>query len=206
MEKKTLLALVLIMLVFWISNEFIWKSKPVTETNQPVTNETIEETEEPAELPVEEVENVINESNLEEIQNDIDINNDLVLENDHISIKFSNQGALITSAIVKDFTNKESGEAVQLVPDGQNLFNIKLTDAQGSSHLLTNKVFSYKFIENGQGITFTLPMNGGYLHKTFVIKDRYDIDATIQTESLDLTEYNLKLDSVSCQPPKREIA
>lgn len=195
MEKKTILALILIMLVFWISNEFLWKPKAVKnqDPNNVATTEKVDQETEPVKtIP----QSTTTENMIEEIvETDIEINNDLILENDKMTVTFSNKGAVITSIVIKDYTFKETGQPVQLIPVDQELFDLELSLDNGNSFKLANRVFNYEFTNNFRGITFNLPLENGFLTKTFLLKDFYDLSASIKTQSLELDSYTLNFDS-----------
>jgi hypothetical protein len=106
MDKRTLLALFLILIVFWISSEFIWKKNiPQQTTVQPLEN--TEQTTIPPQTDSTQNTGLLSEGNevvtpIEITQTDIEIVDNIVLQNDLITLKFSNLGAVITAIELTD--------------------------------------------------------------------------------------------------------
>ncbi len=94
MDKKTLLAVLLILVVFWLSSEFIWKRKAI-QTQQETTTENVIQASNQIAEPNDLNSTPLNETEITVLDNDIDINNNIVLENELIKLKFSHDRKMI---------------------------------------------------------------------------------------------------------------
>ena len=196
MDKKTILALILIMVVFWISNELIWKKQkqpqPVP-TREPIPTE-VEKKEEVKE-DIHEIEtltdNIFSTSELE-----ADIENDIKIENDYVIFTFSNKGGLINSVLLKKFFLSDHETFVNLIPQDHNLLNIQLETQDENIINLSNQVFQYHISENKDQVFFLLQTENGTIEKIFTLTDEYNLDFNFNIEGFEnITSYQLALDS-----------
>ncbi len=173
MDKKTLLAVLLILVVFWLSSEFLWKNKNTQQAQQQTTEENVtNQTVEPSNL-----DQTIQETETEIIamDNDININNNIVLENDLIKITFSNKGAVINSIQLHDFFMKDKVSLVELLNENGSILNTKLTDTAGNISNYSNVPFQYELNEASRKITFISNTEKGTYKKTFTLSDDYQV-------------------------------
>jgi YidC/Oxa1 family membrane protein insertase len=196
MEKKTILALVLIMIIFWISNEFIWKKQ----AQQPVTEEpavTSEEVIDPVDEEVkEEAIETSSELKITPTDPDLNVNDDILLENETIAITFSNLGGVITSVIMKDYFFNDQLTNVDLIPADEDIFNIELETEDENRINLSRQVFDYLITENGSSITFSLSSDAGTIYKKYTLNNNYNISLRISTENFSqLSSYVISMDS-----------
>jgi len=180
MDKKTLLAVLLILVVFWISSEFIWKRKDTQTQQDPNTENVIEsssQTTEPADINSTPL-NPENEIQL--IDTNIEINNNIVLENELIRLSFSNKGAVISSIQLKDFYMKDKVTLVELLNENSSLLNCKLTDSVGNISNYSNVPFQYELNAVNSKVTFISNTEKGTIKRIFTLSDDYHVSMETQ--------------------------
>jgi len=194
MDKKTLLAVLLILVVFWLSSEFLWKNKKAQTAQQPLTEETVAtqnqvaETSKPDETRV--------ETEIIALDNDIEINNNIVLENELIKIIFSNKGGVIHSVKLKDFYLKDKTTYVELLTENSKILGMKLTDTSGNISNYTEIPFNYELNGVSQIVTFTSNTEKGTFKKIFKLSDDYQLNLETQlNEFADMSGYEIDIDS-----------
>lgn len=195
MEKRTLLALLLIMAIFWISNEFIWKKSAPAQDPPDVSESTV--------LPAsKETAPDVTPSNISgslpettQSRTDYEIRDDLVLENEHIRLVLSNLGAVITSIQLKNYHLYDPAQYLELLPPDQTMLNIELENNEGRIINLANQVFQYDIITAGQSISFTWFSDSGHFTKTFTLQDGYRLALENRSTGLEfLSAYRLSMD------------
>jgi len=195
MEKRTLIALVLIMIIFWFSNEFLWKknAQPVTEEQTGVNTEVVEE---PVETVAEGFEDPVN-SNLGElpVNTDLDLNNDIIMEIANLIVTLSNKGGVITSVKLKDYFFSDQMTHINLIPEQENIFNLKLVTDDESKMNLSSQIFEFYYIEEDQGVSFILRNESGSFVKTYRLDEGYELGLKIISEDFAvLDSYELSMD------------
>ena len=124
MDKKTVLAVFLIFMVFYISRLFL----PSPQTAQKIADEIQEDAATEQETPQEqqpetqttkpiERDNLVAKSN-------VAINNQIILENGNLKLVFSNKGGVLLQAIIKGYSVSEKEDLVNLIKD--EAFNITI--------------------------------------------------------------------------------
>ncbi len=178
MDKKTLLAVLLILVVFWLSSEFLWKNKNIQQAQQQTTEENV--TNQIAETSNQIPESPENETEIIALDNDIDINNNIVLENELIKVTFSNKGAVINSIQLKEFLMKDKVSFVELLNENGNILSTKLTDTAGNISNYSSVPFQYELNEASRKITFISKTEKGTYKKIFTLFDDYHISMETQ--------------------------
>ena len=197
MDKKTLLAVLLILVVFWLSSEFIWKNKNTQPIQQQTEQENVtgilNQTLEPSNLDQTTQET---ETEIIALDNDIDINNNIFLENELIKITFSNKGAVINSIKLKEFYMKDKVSFVELLPEKSNILSTKLTDTAGNISNYSSVSFQYELNETSRKITFISNTENGTYKKVFTLSDDYEVTLENQLNGFkNLTDYELDFSS-----------
>lgn len=176
MDKKTLLAVLLILVVFWLSSEFIWKRDAVPEEHQQQTEEEVTQT---TTQPVQEMETKQiteeNEAELIPFDTDIEVNKNIVLENELVKISFSNVGAVINSVQLKGFFMKDKVSLVELLNQDSSILNSKLKDAAGNISSFTNVPFQYNIFQTDNKVVFTSVTEQGTYKRAFTLLDDYQV-------------------------------
>ena len=194
MDKKTLLAVLLILVVFWLSSEFLWKNKNTQQAQQQTTEENVPtqsaEPFNPNTKPLE------NETDIIALKTDIDINNNIILENELIKVTFSNKGAVINSVQLKEFFLKDKVSFVELLNDNGSILSTKLNDTAGNISNYSNVPFQYELNEASRKITFISKTEKGTYKKIFTLSDDYEIIMETQLSGFEnLTGYELDFGS-----------
>lgn len=177
MEKKTIIALVLFFLVFWLSNQFLWKNRT------PETTETVVESREVSEPVVEselelsdpEISTTAGENEGLLTRADIAISDEIVLENDLMALVFTNRGGLLRSALLKEHKHYDKVNPVNLIPAGELLLGLEIETAEDL--LFPDElVFNWeKTTKDGhQILTFYLESEGmRVIEKIYIINEDY---------------------------------
>jgi len=184
MDKKTLLAVLLILVVFWLSSEFIWKRKD-TQTQQEQTTENVTQSSNQTAEPTDLNSTPLSETEITVLDSDIDINNNIVLENELIKLKFSNKGAVISSIQLKDFYMKDKVAFVELLNENNGILSCKLTDSAGNISNYSNVPFQYELNEINRKVTFTSSTEKGTFKKIFTLSDDYQVSMETQLNGFD---------------------
>ncbi|MBC8384753.1 MAG: membrane protein insertase YidC [Candidatus Cloacimonetes bacterium] len=192
MDKKTIIALLLILATFWISSELLWKNKQQPAADQykeSSETEVVEKAPTATEIPSK-IPEIIQE-NPEEIA----VANDIVLMNDLLKITFSNLGGVIKSVQLNEYflTDKETN--VELIPVDQSLLNLEIVEYNGNSSNLANRIFQYSKSDDNS-LNFSLQTGNGIIEKRFRLIDNYQLEFEIDAYDLDQNiDYRLSLES-----------
>ena len=189
MDKRTIWAFILILAVFWISSEFIWKPSSAA-VQKEIESKKAEQPE-----SVNESQPVIpdnynptppaneEETALEEIiDSDIELNDSIILENEKIRISFSNRGAVINSVILKDYYLQDKVTNVDLVREDSNLMEIDYADLTGNQLSGVPQMYEWDKPDKSS-ISFTGTGGFGTIRKTFKLKDEYQMEMDLSVSS-----------------------
>ncbi len=191
MDKRTLLALLLMMIVFLVFNQFVWKPKPAaTEAANPVQNtpqaaEPVPAT--PDTLPaLARSDSLLSSTAKAET---------VTLENELMKVSFSSQGANITQVELKNFKMHDS-ENVKLIPSGQSIASLSLLHADGET-ALQQVVFDTQLSPDGRSVSFSLGDKANpRVKKSYSLDSRYGIALNVEANNLKpLTGLELDFDS-----------
>ncbi|MDP8203105.1 MAG: membrane protein insertase YidC, partial [Candidatus Tenebribacter mawsonii] len=196
MDKKTLLAVLLILVVFWISSEFVWKkNQPVKQTQQTTENVT-DELNQAAETSTPLTQSPTNETEIIALDNNIDINNNIVLENELLKITFSNKGAVINSVQLKGFFMNDKVSFVELINENSSILNTRLNDTAGNISNYSNVPFQYELNEAYRKVTFISNTEKGTYKKIFTLEDDYQVNMETQLNGFEnMSGYELDFSS-----------
>lgn len=191
MDKRTILALLLIFIVFIISNKILWK-KPqqeqiVIQQKKEVVSETITDKE------LEPKEPIIPLGDKEDFQ-EIDINDNIVLENDVVKIIFTNRGGNIRQIILKNIMKDDKVTPVELLLSEKGLLNIKFITESDSFDMRKNNLAYY---QSDNFVEFYLEVEDKKIvQKSFQLHDNYQLTMNLLIEDFGLIHsYNLGMDS-----------
>jgi len=190
-NRNTLLGILLIFAIFFLSERFIWKkAKP-----QPVKTDKQEQTT-PAETTTQPDIKPTDQLPLGILPDDpylTEVNDNIVLENDSLKLVFSNKGAVIREAYLKKFLLVDKS-IVQLIPANKQIANTILF-SENSSTDLKNLPFDYEMTDvNGQpGVRFSFTPEPDYIiEKTYVLDYNYGIKLNLKVHNVySLTGYSL---------------
>lgn len=198
MDKNTVWAFILILAVFWLSSELLWKP-PVTDNAEAAATEqtaqvTADNTDEPVNTSAQtdEQEKVTYQTEPDSMP-DIEITNDIILSNDHVEFRFSNKGADVTDILLKDYKLSEDGETVNLLRDADTALGMQIFNFNGNTMLEKNRVYNWEMRDNS--VVFISTGIFGRIEKKFTLKDEYQLELSLVIDSgLERFDYSLHLD------------
>ena len=198
MEKRTIIAFLLIFLVYWFSSQFLWRTTPVqtTEEVEERRQEQADSTPLTRERPVFE-EHAAQESQLFYVEN-MTVNDGITIRNDHIEVRFTNLGGLINQITLKDFYLYDKRTPVALIPDGQSIMQVNFPNHPLGE--INEMVFEYELTESrdSQTVRFSLinPEANSIFRKIFTLREGYNLDFQIQAENIPSFEsYSVSVNS-----------
>jgi len=192
MDKRTIIALILIFFVFFISNKLLWKKPPQKQiTNEQAQKAVVEKNVKNNEiLPTKS--STLEKQN--EYFNDVELNDNIVLENDVVKMIFTNQGGNIRQIFLKDIMMEDKKTPVELLLSDKGLLNVKFI-TESESINLANHNFSYNqdddivefFIQSG---------DKKVIQKVFRLKENYNLSMNLKIGGFGVIEsYNLGMDT-----------
>ncbi|MBN2460725.1 MAG: membrane protein insertase YidC [Candidatus Cloacimonetes bacterium] len=197
MERRTLIAIMLIIIVFWLSNELIWKNKKPQIESEPSQN--IEETatvsvDQTTVLPAVDTAKVIIPESV--ALPDLEVNNQIILENEHVMIVFSNMGGVVHSIILKDYFLADKINNVNLVPADLNLLSNMITTSEGNMLSLAGNVFSWQMVPEKLQVRFLYQKEDMLWEKIYSLTGENRLELQINySGSKFITNYRIDFDS-----------
>ncbi len=195
MDKRTIIAIVLIFIVYWLFNQFIWA--PKNNQNQAAT-ENVQQAEATAETVSPDSISIPGKP-AGALAMDTSVEAELVtLENDKLALTFSTLGACITKAVVKDYPSMDRTKFVQLIPEEQRTLcfeNIPIETSAGDIDI-ANMIYQVETTDNG--ITFFLADDDGnrLVEKVFRLSADYRLEVDFNVNiGQDIEHYNLAFES-----------
>ncbi len=199
MEKRTIIALILITLIFILSNQFIWKNnkpqnQPVATKDSTVTQKTVTQTDTiNKSIPAKEIAAldtaIIKQENVEE-------DNNIILENNLVKYVFTNRGAVVKKIYLKKYKNIDKKSDVQLIPPTKTLFDLMVSFSNNTNVDFKNFIYNFHTIDYNK-IEFSINTFAGTITKTFELQDNsYTLNMNINApEGSKITAYTLDMTS-----------
>ncbi len=193
MDKKTLLGMMLIVLIFMLFNQLVWK-KPKPASAQPATAQTADTLKTEADT----LKTVLAPPELvEPDMKTAPVNENIILENDSLKLVLSSLGGVIRSVYLKHH-ELDDGSKVQLIPEGGNAANtILLTDS--SSQDLKNVPFEHELttLDGRPAVRFSFtPEPDRTIEKTYGLDRNYGVKFRLKVHYVyGLTGYTLDFGS-----------
>ncbi len=194
MDKKTIIALILIFVVFYLSSKFFWK-QPVPPQTQQSHVENLQQVAKTPKTPAarDEEETEIGVALLD-MPSDIPLNNDIVLENNDIKVILTNRGGNIKQVVLKNIENETQEDAVNLFIKEKGMFNtVFYTSSDTINFRKQNLDYTYDeftatfFIEKDDKRIF---------EKHYSIYNDYTVNITIKAEDMGFIDaYDIQLDA-----------
>lgn len=192
MDKRTIIALILIFFVFFISNKLLWKEPPQKQiTNEQAQKAVVEKNVKNNEiLPTKS--STLKKQN--EYFNDVELNDNIVLENDVVKMIFTNQGGNIRQIFLKDIMMEDKKTPVELLLSDKGLLNVKFI-TESKSINLANHNFSYN--QDDDIVEFFVQSEGKkVIQKLFQLKENYNLSMNLKIEDFGMIDsYNLGMDT-----------
>ncbi len=198
MDKRTIIAIVLIFIVYWFFSQFIWAPKDKTE---PQATEAVQEA--PATAPAKIDSSSTPARPTGTLAMDTSVEEEFVtIENEKLALTFSTLGACLTKAVLKDYQSMDRTKHVQLIPEEQRTlcfegFPIE-TDAGNID--ISNMVYQVETIDrdgNTELVFYLANETGQHLiEKHFLLTDDYrlEVDFSVNTGQ-DVKGYDFSFNS-----------
>lgn len=175
MNRQTLLGILIIFAIFFLSEQFIWKRTKQVPVKAQAQEQTV-----PEQTEIPETQAAAPQQAMPDfVEPDMilpEINDNIVLENDSLKLVLSSKGGVIREVWLKKFLLADKS-VVQLIPEGKTLANTRLLSENTSSDL-KDLPFDYELIEEqGQpGVLFSYtPEPDRIIEKKFVLGQNYGI-------------------------------
>lgn len=182
MDKRTLSALLLMLVLYLVFDQFVWK--PQRQSARLATQSQIQQQEplsaDSTEAATLDQEPVPTDSLFAGEESEI---RELELENDYLKVSFSNQGAVITSIELKRYKMGED-VPVDLIPQPGSILGT--TVYQGSQNLdISTRRFSFKADPAGKSIRFYLGDEANpQILREYYLDDMYGIGVETRIQNL----------------------
>nr|HPI43549.1 membrane protein insertase YidC [Candidatus Cloacimonas acidaminovorans] len=179
MEKRTLLALLLVFILFLVFNQFVWKPQQLrqqqeqqnqqTQTPQTVTEPVIPDTIIITPMP----DTLLAKEKTPEI---------IKLSNQLMTVTFNSRGGSIQQVELHNFIMHDSTK-VKLIPENSSLADVKLIHPAAETPL-KDVIFQYKISPDSLGVTFFLgDETNPQISKSFALDNQYGISFAINVEN-----------------------
>ena len=104
------------------------------------------------------------------------------LENELVRLTFSNRGARVTSAILKEYTNQE-GLPLELFNQDDESINFMLDGK--NENIVTEKLYFQPAVVTDSTLVFRMPVGAGHLDFSYILlPDSYMLNFTVQAHGL----------------------
>ena len=104
------------------------------------------------------------------------------LENELVQLTFSNRGARVTSAILKEYTNQE-GLPLELFNQDDESINFMLDGK--NENIITEKLYFQPIVVTDSTLVFRMPVDAGYLDFSYrLLPESYMLNFTVQAHGL----------------------
>ncbi len=194
MEKRTLLALFLIFVVFIISNQFIWKNNNVTnQQDSTAVNKTVQKEKAPVAQSPKKVQATF-QTTPDLLLKDIKINNNITIQNDYFIATFTNKGGKLISYQLKKFFLNDKKTHINLIPKDKSILGMDIL-TKGKLENISSLPMNY-ILENNSVVFYLEKNNQRILEKSFTIKDEYAMNMKLKFNNFaEISGYDLHLDS-----------
>ncbi|OPX27802.1 MAG: hypothetical protein B1H05_00240 [Candidatus Cloacimonas sp. 4484_140] len=194
MDKKTIIALVLIFVVFYLSSKFMWK-QPAQPQPQQSTTESSEQVVKPPKPYVsqDEEEIEVDATSFGE-QSDIPLNEAIILENEDIKVILTNRGGNIKQVVLKNIKNETREDAVNLFIKEKGMFN---TVFYTSSDTINFRKRNLEYTYDDFTTTFFLKKDGKIIFKKrYSLDDNHTLNINIIAKDMGTIDaYDIQLDA-----------
>jgi YidC/Oxa1 family membrane protein insertase len=194
LEKRTLLALFLIFVVFIISNQFIWKNNTaIQQTDSTAVVKSVENGKTnfaKSQKPI--------KSNLQPLPDsllkNIKINNNISIQNDYFIATFTNLGGKLVSYELKKFFYNDKKTNINLIPENNAILGMDIL-TKGKLENISSLPMKYTLEDNS--IVFYIEKNNRRIfEKIFTIKDEYAMVMKLKfNDFAEISGYDIHFDS-----------
>ncbi|MCF7919567.1 MAG: membrane protein insertase YidC [Candidatus Cloacimonetes bacterium] len=197
MDKNTVWAFILILAVFWLSSEFLWKPAAKEAETGAITESATEHAIQDS-IPVNQAKDILPATtayidNLTDLSQDIAVNDAITLSNEKVKFSFTNRGARINGIVLNDYQLADNGGQVNLIREQGTAFGLELSQTDGNMMLGANYIYDWDVTESQ--VTFTATSSAGKIEKRFILREDYQLEMELVIESnQERFNYSLLLD------------
>jgi len=194
MDKKTIIALILIFVVFYLSSKYFWKQPAPPQTQQSTTEsvDPVKKTPKPASSETKEDTEM--DLSLLGIQSEVPLNDAIILENEDIKVILTNRGGNIKQVILKNIKNETREDPVNLFIKEKGMFNtVFYTSSDTINFRKQNLDYTYDeftaafYIKKDDNIIF---------EKRYSLDNNHTLNVTIIANDMGFIDaYDIQLDA-----------
>ena len=193
MDKKTIVALILIFVVFYVSSKFLWKqpAQPVTQQSPIEQNSQVTQKDTKPETTEKQLSKT---TSVIDLKSDIALKDDIILENNQIKVIFTNRGGNIKQVILKSIENEAHEGPIELFVKDSGMFNtVFYTDTDTINFKKQNLDFTYDEFS----VVFFIEKDGKRVfEKEYSIISDYTLDVKIKADDLAFIDsYDIQLNA-----------
>jgi len=194
MDKKTILALVLIFAVFYLSSKFMWKQPAQPQLQQSTTESSEQVVKPPKPYVSQDEEEIEVDATSFGGQSDIPLNEAIILENEDIKVILTNRGGNIKQVVLKNIKNETREDAVNLFIKEKCMFNtVFYTISDTINFRKRNLEYTYDDFTT----TFFLKKDGKIIFKKrYSLDDNHTLNINIIAKDMGTIDaYDIQLDA-----------
>lgn len=176
MDKRTLLALFLMLLLFLVFQQFVWKPKPIADTplQDPPPAAQMQEADSLLAEAISVADSLLNKDLAASL---------ITLENDYVKVTFNSQGASIAQVELKKY-EKEEGVPVRLVPEDSQLAGLGIYHPATQDDL-HHVVFNHSIAPEARKVKFWLGDEASpAVLRSYTLDESYGIGMNIGVQNL----------------------
>jgi YidC/Oxa1 family membrane protein insertase len=176
MDKRTLTAILLMIILYMVFSQFVWKPQQLQRQQQLATNESPAQTAPAAEKAA--VDSIIIQPLADSLFSTDSRPEIVKLSNELMTVYFNTKGGNIQQVELKNFLTHTKTQ-VRLIPDDSSIANLKLIHP-GAETPLSNTVFQYRISADSLYVSFFLGDPASpQVEKRFSLDTNYGIDLKV---------------------------
>ncbi len=194
MDKKTIIALILIFVVFYLSSKFMWKQPAQPQTQQSPTKSSEQVVKPPKPYVSQDEKEIVVDATPFGLQSDIPLNDAIILENEDVKIILTNRGGNIKQVVLKNIINETRESAVNLFIKEKGMFN---TVFYTSSDTIDFRKQNLKCTYDELTATFFIEKDGKRIfEKQYSLDNSYTLNIAIKADEIGFIDaYDIQLDA-----------
>ncbi|MBC8382952.1 MAG: membrane protein insertase YidC [Candidatus Cloacimonetes bacterium] len=194
MDKKTIIALILIFVVFYLSSKFMWKQPAQPQTQQSPTESSKQVVKPPKPYVSQDEEEFEVDATSFGGQSDIPLNDAIILENEDIKVIMTNRGGNIKQVVLKNIINETREDAVNLFIKENGMFN---TVFYTSSDTINFRKQNLEYTYDEFTVTFFIENEGKRIfEKQYSLDNNNTLDVAIKANDMGFIDaYDIQLDA-----------
>ncbi len=181
MDKRTLTAILLMIILYMVFSQFVWKPQQVRQ--QQMKAAQVDSTKAPAPVQAIVQDSTVTASPMDSLQQSTAQPTTIKLSNDLMTVYFNSKGANIQQVELKKFLTHDK-QAVRLIPENSAIADMKIIHP-GSETALAATVFNYTITPDSSSISFFLGNpERPQVEKRFTIDKLYGIALQVSAQGM----------------------